>query len=138
MSIEARQEGRSVQDPSKKIMTAWTFDVKFSCGTQFTFGSLTFATGKAENLKMLPLGSAPERLTPIYGQAPCFSAISTTTGSACSGLYPYARLHIRTVKLVRGIPIVTSILQPSAAASSSSSSAAFADQDSANDYPEIK
>jgi hypothetical protein len=52
---------------------------------------------------MLPIGSAPERLTSVYGQVPCFPAISSTTCGACLGLDPYAGLHIRTVKLVRGI-----------------------------------
>jgi hypothetical protein len=87
---------------------------------------------------LLPTGLAPERLAPVYGQAPCFPAISSTIGGACSGLNPYAGQHIRTVKLVRGISIVTSILQPSAGASSSSSSAVTPDQDSADDYPEIR
>jgi hypothetical protein len=107
------RKGGSAQDPSEKIMTPWTFDVKFPYGTQFTFGSLTFATEKDGNLRMLPPGPAPERLAPAYGQAPCFLVISSTTGGACSSLDPYAGQHIRTVKLVQGIPIVTSILQPS-------------------------
>jgi hypothetical protein len=67
-----------------------------------------------------------------------FLAISSTTGGTCSGLDPYAGLHIHTIKLVQGIPIMTSILQPSAGALSSFSSAASLDQDSANDYPEIE
>jgi hypothetical protein len=82
-------------------------------------------------------GLAPERLTPVYEQAPCLPAISFTTGGAYSGLDSYAGLHIRTVKLIRGIPIVTSILQPSARVSSLPSLAASPDQDSADDYPEI-
>jgi hypothetical protein len=86
---------------------------------------------------MLPSGSAPERFAPVYGQALCFSAISSTIGGAFSGLDPYAGLHIRTVRLVRGIPIVTWILQPSARPSSLSSSAASSEQDSADDYPRI-
>jgi hypothetical protein len=52
---------------------------------------------------MLPLGPAPKRLTPGYGQAPCLPAILSTTGGACSGLDPYTRLHIHTIKLVWGI-----------------------------------
>jgi hypothetical protein len=87
---------------------------------------------------MLPPGPAPERLTPAYRQAPCFPVISSTIGGAYSGLDPYAGQHIRTVKLIRGILDVTSILQPSARASSSSSSAAPPDQDSIDDYPEIR
>jgi hypothetical protein len=127
----------STQDPSEKIMASWTFNIKFPYNTQFTFGSLTFATGEDGNLKMLPPGSAPERLTSIYGQAPYFLAISSTSGGAWSGLDPYTRLYIHTAKLIRGILIVTSILQPSARASSSSSLAVSPDQNSADDYPEI-
>jgi hypothetical protein len=119
-------------------MTPCMFDVKFFYGTQFTFGLLTFAAEEDRNLKMLPLGSAPECFTPVYGQAPCLPVISSTISGGCSGLDPYAGLHIRTVKLVRGIPIVTSIIQSSAGASSSSSSTAFPKQDSTDDYPEIE
>jgi hypothetical protein len=86
---------------------------------------------------MLPPEPAPEHLTSGYRQAPCLSAISSTAGGAYSGLDPYARLHIRTVKLVQGILIVTSILQPSAGVSSSSLSTASPDQDSVDDYPDI-
>jgi hypothetical protein len=86
---------------------------------------------------MLPPGPATELIAPIYGQAPCFTVISSTTGGACSGLDTYAGQHIRIVKLVWGILIMTSILQPAAEALSSSSSAATLDQDSADDYPKI-
>jgi hypothetical protein len=58
-----------------------------------TFGSLTFATGEDENLKMLLPGPAPEHLTTVYEQAPCFLAISSITDDACLGLDPYAGLH---------------------------------------------
>jgi hypothetical protein len=37
-------------------MTLWSFDMKFSRGTQFTFGSLTFVAGEDGDLKMLPQG----------------------------------------------------------------------------------
>jgi hypothetical protein len=57
----------SDQDPSEKIMTPWTFDVKFPLGTQFTFGSLTFAAGEDEYLRMLPPGPALERIAPTDG-----------------------------------------------------------------------
>jgi hypothetical protein len=80
--------------------------------TQFTFGSLTFIVGEDGNLKILPPRPELEHLTSVYGQAPCFPVISSTTGGACSGSDPYPGQHIHTVKLVRGIPIVTSILQP--------------------------
>jgi hypothetical protein len=65
-STESRQEGGSAQDPFGKTMTPCTFDIKFPCGTQFTFGSLMFATGEDENLKMLPPGPALERLASVY------------------------------------------------------------------------
>jgi hypothetical protein len=81
-------------------MSPWTFDVKFSCGTQFTFGSLTFTVGENRNIRMLPQGPTPGRLASIYGQDLCFSVISSITGGAFSGLDPYAGQHIRTVKLV--------------------------------------
>jgi hypothetical protein len=100
-STEVRQVGGSTQDPSEKTMAPWTFDIKFLLGTQFTFGSLTFAVGEDEDLKMLPPGSAPEHPAP---------APLSTSGGACSGLDPFAGLYIRTVKFIRGIPIVTSIL----------------------------
>jgi hypothetical protein len=93
-------------------MAPWMFDVKFPYDTQFTFGSLPFAAGEDGNLKMLPLGSAPELLASVYGQAPSFLTISSTSGGACSGMDPYARPYIRTAILIRGIPIVTFILQP--------------------------
>jgi hypothetical protein len=35
-------------------MTPWTFDMKFPLGTQFTFGSLTFAVEEDRDFKMLP------------------------------------------------------------------------------------
>jgi hypothetical protein len=69
-----------------------------------------FATGKDENLKILPLGSAPKRLTLVYGQTPCFSSVSSTSGGACSGLDLYAESYILTAKLVRGIPVMMYIL----------------------------
>jgi hypothetical protein len=77
---------------------------------------------------MLPPGPAPEHLT---------SAPSSTSGGVCSDSDSFAGLYIRTVKLVQGIPIVTSTLLPFVGASSSSSSASSLDRDSSNDYPEI-
>jgi hypothetical protein len=46
MSTEMHQEGASAQNLSGKTMAQRTLDVKFPCGTQLTFGSLTFATGE--------------------------------------------------------------------------------------------
>jgi hypothetical protein len=65
-------------------------------------------------------------------------APSSTFGGACSGLDPFVGLYIHTTKIIRGIPIVTSILQPLIGASSSSSSASSPSQDSSNDYPKIE
>jgi hypothetical protein len=104
--------------------------MKFPLGTQFTFGSLMFAVGEDGDLNMLPPGPgpAPEHPTP---------APSSTSSSTCSGLNPFAGLYIHTVKLVRGISIVTSTLRTFTGAPSSSSSASSLSRDSSNDYPEI-
>jgi hypothetical protein len=77
---------------------------------------------------MLPAGPALEHPTP---------APSSASGGACSGLDPFAGLYIRTVKLVRGIPIVTSTIWPFIRALSLSSSASSPGRDSSDDYPEI-
>jgi hypothetical protein len=107
-------------------MAPWTFDIKFPRGTEFTFGSLTFAAGEDGGLRMPPPGEAAEHIAP--------SSTSSET-QAESDLFD--RPYIRTVKLVRGIPVVTTILRPCAGASSSSSSAMSSDQGSSEDYPEI-
>jgi hypothetical protein len=104
------------------------FDVKFPRGTQFTIGSLMFAARENEDLEMLPPGPTPEHLA---------LTLSSTSGGSCSGSNPCAGLCIRTSKLVQGIPVITSILQPLARASSLSSSASTPDQDSSDDYPKI-
>jgi hypothetical protein len=68
-------------------MAPWTFDVKFPRGTEFTFGSLTFATGEDGDLRMLPPGKVTEHTTP---------------SSASSEIQPnsdlFDVLYIRTVK----------------------------------------
>jgi hypothetical protein len=137
-STKAHQEGGSAQDPSRKIMAPWTFDAKFPPGTQFTFGSLTFAVGEDGDLRMLSPGPAPERLTSAYGQAPWSLKTSSTSGGACSGLDPFAGLYICTAKIIWGILVVTSTLRPLAGASSSSSAATSPDPYSTDDYPEIE
>jgi hypothetical protein len=107
-------------------MAPWTFDIKFPRGTEFTFGSLTFAAGEDGDLRMLPPGEATEHIAPS-------SASSETQAESDLFDGPY----IRTVKLVRGIPVVTTILRPCTGASSSSSSALSSVQGSSEDYPEI-
>jgi hypothetical protein len=107
-------------------MAPWTFDVKFPRGTEFTFGSLTLAAGEDGDLRMLPPGEATEHTAP--------SSASSET-QADSDLFD--GLYIRTVKLVRGIPVVTTILRQCAGASRSSSSALSSDQGSSEDYSEI-
>jgi hypothetical protein len=84
-------------------MTPWSFDVKFSLGTQFTFRSLTFIAGEDAYLKMLPPVAAPEHPAP---------APSSTSGGTCLGSDPFVGLYILTAKLVRGIPTVTITLRP--------------------------
>jgi hypothetical protein len=110
-------------------MPLWTFDVKFSHYTQLTFGSLTFATREDGDLKMLPPGPAPEHLA---------LASSSTSDGSYSGSDPCVGIYIRTTKIVRGIPIVTSIIRPLVGALSLSSSASTPDQDSSDDYLEIR
>jgi hypothetical protein len=107
-------------------MAPWIFDVKFPLGTKFTFGSLTFAAGEDGDLRMLPPGEATEHTTP-----------SSASSGTQANLEFFDRLYIRTAKLVRGIPVVTTILRPCAGASSLSSSALSSDQGSSKDYPEI-
>jgi hypothetical protein len=119
-------------------MAPWTFDVKFPLDTQFAFGSLTFAVREDGDLRMLPLGLAPQHRTLADGQAPWSLTTSSTSGGACSGLDPFVGLYICTIKIVRGIPVVMYTFQPLAGASSSSSSATSPDQDSSDDYPEIR
>jgi hypothetical protein len=137
-STDAHQKGGNAQDPSGKIMTPWTYDVKFPLGTQFTFGSLTFAAGEDRELKMLPPRPAPECRVPADGQAPWSLTTSSTSGGACSGLDHFARLYFRIAKIIQGIPVVTSTLRSLARASNSSSSVASPDPDSSDDYPEIR
>jgi hypothetical protein len=73
---------------------------------------------------MLPPGEAAEHIAP--------SSASSET-QAESDLFDGA--YICTVKLIRGIPVVTTILRPCAGASSSSSSALSSDQGSSEDQP---
>jgi hypothetical protein len=126
MSIEACQVGDCAKDPSGKAMAPWTFDVKFPLGTKFTFGSLTFVAVEDGDLRMLPPGEATEH-----------TALSSALSGTQADLDFFDEPYIRTVKLVRGIPVVTTILRPCAGASSSSSSALSSDQGSSEDYPQI-
>jgi hypothetical protein len=109
-------------------MAPWNFNMKFSLGTHFTFGSLTFVAGEDGNLKMLLPGPVPEHPT---------HAPSSASDGACLGLDSFAGLYIRTAKLIRGIPIVTFTLRSFIRASSSSLSASSPGRDSSDDYPEI-
>jgi hypothetical protein len=70
-------------------MAPWTFDIKLPRDTEFTFGSLTFAAGEDEDLRMLPSGEAPKHIDP--------SSASSKT-QAESDLFDGS--YIRTVKLV--------------------------------------
>jgi hypothetical protein len=126
---DVRQKGGSAQGPFRKTMVVRTFDIKFPCVTQLTFGSLTFTVREDGDLKMLPPGLAPEHLA---------LASPAVSGRSCSGSDLCAGSYIRTSKNVQGIPVVTSILWPLAGASSSSTSASTTDPDSSDDYPEIR
>jgi hypothetical protein len=73
-----------------------------------------------------------------HRQDPWSPATSSSSGGACSGLNTFAGLYIRTTNIVRGIPVVTSIIWPWSGASSSSSSAASPEPDSSDDFPKIR
>jgi hypothetical protein len=110
-------------------MASRTFDVKFPCSTQLTFGSLIFAAGENGELKMLPLGPAPGHLA------------STSSSSSCrsyAGSGHCARSYIRTAKIIWGILVVTSTLWLLVRASGSSTLASTPDSDSADNYLEIE
>jgi hypothetical protein len=109
-------------------MASRTFDIKFPCGTQLTFGSLIFDTGENGELKMLKPGPTPGHLALTSSLASVRSCVGPGN---CAGSY------ICTAKIIRGIPIVTSILRPLVGASGSSTSASTPDSDSLDDYPEI-
>jgi hypothetical protein len=103
--------------------------MKFPLGTQFTFGSLTFAIGEDRDLKMLPPGPALEHPTP---------APSSTAGSTCTCSDLFVGLYIRTAMLIQGIPITTFALRTFTRAPSSSSSASSPSRDSSDEYTEIR
>jgi hypothetical protein len=88
-STEVHQEEKSAQDPSGKIMAPWTFSIKFPYDTQFTFGSLMFATGEDRNLDLITRGLAPKHLAPVYVHAPYLPICSSTSNGACLGLNLY-------------------------------------------------
>jgi hypothetical protein len=75
---------------------------------------------------MLPPGEVTEHTAPS----------SASSGTQADSDF-FDGLYIRMAKLVRGIPVVTTILRPCTGASSSSSSALSSDQGSSEDYPEI-
>jgi hypothetical protein len=127
-STETCQKGGSGQDPSGRTMAPWTFNVKFSCGTQLTFVSLIFATGEDRDLTILPPRSAPTHLA---------LASLSTLGGSCSGLDPCQGVTSAPSRSFRVYWSWHPILRPLAGASSSSSSASIPDPDSSNDYPEI-
>jgi hypothetical protein len=117
-------------------MTPWTFSIKFSYDTQFTFWSLIFAIGEDEDLELLTQGPAPKCLAPVYGQASYLPTNSSTLAGACLGLNPYTWSYhpaTTTQRILIGAPI----FQPSAGTSSSSTSTTSLDQDSTDNYPKI-
>jgi hypothetical protein len=99
---------------------------------------MTFTVSEDGDLKVLPLEDALEHLVLVHGPDPCSPANSSASNSAYLGSDPYAGLFLHTIKIAQGIPVMTSILQPSAGASSSSSSTASPGYDSTNDYLKIK
>jgi hypothetical protein len=121
---ERKKRSRSIREDHAPR----TFDIKFPCGTQVTFGSLTFAAGEDGDMKMLSSGPAPEHLALASLSA---SSRSYTGSDPCAGSY------ICTIKIIQGILVVTSIIRPLAGASSSCSLTSTPNPDSFDDYPEI-
>jgi hypothetical protein len=76
---------------------------------------------------MLPPGEATEH-----------TALSSASSETQADSDFFDGSYIRMVKLVRGIPVVMTILRPCTEASSSSSSALSSDQGSSKDYSEIR
>jgi hypothetical protein len=78
---------------SGKIMAPWTFSIKFSYSTQFTFRSLMFAAGEDKNLKLLTQASTKAFGTNLW------------TGSISSSQFIYIRRGLlRFEFLCRVIP----------------------------------
>jgi hypothetical protein len=94
-STETRQEGDNAQDLSEKIMAPWTFSIKFSYDTQFTFGSLIFVVEEDGNLELLTQGPPPKHSTLVYGQAPYLSF--------CQLIY-VRRCILKSESLCRALP----------------------------------
>jgi hypothetical protein len=122
-------------------MTPCTFEVKFSYGTQFLFGTLIFIPGEDGTLELLTQGPTPSQHEPIYGEAPYYPADPSTTSTSdgiCSGFNPYAGSYYLATMMLQGHLIGAPIFQSSAGTSSSTSSGASTDRDSIEDYPEIR
>jgi hypothetical protein len=134
---KAHKEGENAQEPSEKIMTSYTFSLKFPYNTQFTIGSLIFATGEDRNLQLLTQSPALKRLESVYGQAPYLPASSSTSSGAYSGLNPYTGSYHHAAKTTQGNSIRAPIFQPPVGILSSSSSAVSSDQYSTDNYPGI-
>jgi hypothetical protein len=62
---------------------------------------------------------------------------SSASDRSCVGPGRCAESYIPTAKIIRGIPVVTSILRALVGASSSSTSTSTPNSDSSDDYPEI-
>jgi hypothetical protein len=97
-----------------------------------------FTAGDEGSLELLTRGPAPRHPASVYGQSPYLQANPSTSGEVCSGLNPFAGKYYHSARIPQGFVIGNTILQPSTGASSSSSSGEALDQDSAEDYPEIR
>jgi hypothetical protein len=73
-------------------MAPWTFNIKFTYATQFTFGSLMFVVGEDGNLELLTQGPAPKR------------AGVWTSSISSSPLIYIRRCLLRSESLCRVIP----------------------------------
>jgi hypothetical protein len=93
-------------------MAPWTFNVKFSYGTQFLFGSLMFTVGEDGNLKLVTQGPTLSHYRPLYGKAPYYLADPSTSSASrgvCSGLNYYTWSYYLSAMMSQGFPIRTPI-----------------------------
>jgi hypothetical protein len=95
------------------------------------------AVGEDGNLKLLTRGPAPRHPALVYGKASYYPIDPTTSGGVCSGLNPYVGSYYLSAMTSQGIPIGAPIFQ-SSVGTVSSSLGASPDQDSSEDYSEIR
>jgi hypothetical protein len=137
-STEARQEGVSIQDPSGRVLGSLDIQLQVLVRHSVHLRIPDVRTREDGNLELLTPGPTPRHPMSVYEKAPYYPSDPSTSHRVYSGLNPYAGLYYLSAMTSRGRPIRKTILQSSAGASSSSSSEATPDQDSIEDYLEIR